>query len=384
MTFDGSPLKYFEFIRSFDSVIGRSSLDNNTKLLKLYHLCNGAARDVIQCCLAMTPTHGYITARRLLADRFGDEYHISEAWVRRVTDGPAIPNNSKHLRDFADTLNACAETLKALGMINEISNRRELLKIIERLPFNLRSRWLKHVKNIRDNGRTPTILDAVSFIDDAAKELNDPVFGRLLQSGVKDKPHTYRKGTFSTSATSSSSVVSSCILCQADHSLFYCQQFKDMTPDQRFQFAFDKRLCFNCLLHGHTSSQCNLRRTCTVKGCGLKHTKFLHTGRMIGRSSDGYRFPREASKSANQSNSATQTEYGNANADSSSHASCDTTGAGVYRVALPIIPVTVRSPDGNKQYNTYALLDSGSTNSFCLQELADELQVKGKHKVMSI
>lgn len=255
MNFDGNPLKYFEFIRAFDSIIGRSSLDENAKLLRLYHLCTGAAKDIIQCCLVMAPTHGYTTARRLLADRFGNIYHISEAWVRKVTDGPAIPNSPKHLREFADTLNACAETLKALGMIHEISNRRELLKIVERLPFHLRSRWLRQVKGIRDNNRNPNIMDVVRFINDVAEELNDPVFGTLLQSGMKtNKAPTSKqapsRGNFAASETSAPTP-HECILCKKPHSLFGCSLFKEMKPDKRFNLAQQHRLCFNCLRPGH-------------------------------------------------------------------------------------------------------------------------------------
>eukprot|EP00057_Strongylocentrotus_purpuratus_P021792 XP_011676266.1 PREDICTED: uncharacterized protein LOC105444125 [Strongylocentrotus purpuratus] len=174
MSFDGNPLDFFEFIRSFDSVIGNSSLDNNAKLLKLYHLCTGAAKDIIQCCLMMHQDDGYFHARTLLMDRFGSDHKISNAWIRKVTEGPVIQSNPKHLRDFADQLKTCAETLMALGMLHEMSSRSELVKVIERLPFHLKSRWLRFVKTIRDSGRQPNIQHAVEFITGAADELNDP------------------------------------------------------------------------------------------------------------------------------------------------------------------------------------------------------------------
>ena len=69
MRFDGNPLKYFQFMRSFDSMIDDSTMDNNNKLLKLYHLCEGQAKSIIQCCLMMNPNVGYFKARQLLADR---------------------------------------------------------------------------------------------------------------------------------------------------------------------------------------------------------------------------------------------------------------------------------------------------------------------------
>ena len=48
---------------------------------------------------------------------------------------------------------------------------------------------------------------------------------------------------------------------------------------------------------------------------------------------------------------------------------------------LPIIPVRVQSEDKN-YVETYALLDSGSTHSFCTESLAHHLGAKGRiHKL---
>lgn len=54
--------------------------------------------------MMMTPDEGYLRARELLAERFGDSHKIEEAWLRRVTDGQAVLNNFNQLREFADKL----------------------------------------------------------------------------------------------------------------------------------------------------------------------------------------------------------------------------------------------------------------------------------------
>ena len=46
---------------------------------------------------------------------------------------------------------------------------------------------------------------------------------------------------------------------------------------------------------------------------------------------------------------------------------------------LPIISVMAKSQDGRHQVLTYALLDSGSSNTFCSEELANELHLTGRH-----
>nr|XP_054771322.1 uncharacterized protein LOC129279247 [Lytechinus pictus] len=225
----------------------------------------------------------------------------------------------------------------AIGMLRELSWRSELVKIIERLPFHLKSRLVRHVKSIRDVGRQPTIQDAVNFITDAADELNDPVFGALLTGGPKsgstDKVKTMSgRGQVSVFTTSANPSTQNCIMCSTSHDLFGSQEFKNMNLDDRFDFAFKKRLCFNCLLPGHISSRYNINRTCSVKGCDQKHTKFLHTGRRMTSS------PQRPTL-LSTSDASTQTD-----SDVSSHVSCGAMWAGVSRIALPIVPFTVSVP----------------------------------------
>jgi hypothetical protein len=52
-------------------------------------------------------------------------------------------------------------------------------------------------------------------------------------------------------------------------------------------------------------------------------------------------------------------------------------GAGVFRSALPIVPVIVRNPFTGAEMQTCALLDSGSTNSFCSADVDDKLMLEG-------
>ena len=50
----------------------------------------------------------------------------------------------------------------------------------ERLPHYLRSRWLRIVKDVRLQGRSPDLADVVHFVADAALEVNDPVYAGLF------------------------------------------------------------------------------------------------------------------------------------------------------------------------------------------------------------
>ena len=48
ISFDGDPLKYWPFIRSFDNFNECSKLDDNAKLVRLVQSCTKEARNVIE------------------------------------------------------------------------------------------------------------------------------------------------------------------------------------------------------------------------------------------------------------------------------------------------------------------------------------------------
>ena len=135
MTFSGDPLDFWMFMRSFDNSIGSAALDDSAKLNRLFQYCKGEALKVIKCCAVMSPSEGYARARVLLKERFGDDYKISEMWVRKVTEGPVIKyGEGRRLQEMADDLRSCKETSGAMNKLEEIDTRRSMVKIVERVP----------------------------------------------------------------------------------------------------------------------------------------------------------------------------------------------------------------------------------------------------------
>lgn len=186
VTFDGDPLQYWLFMRSFEVNVENTSLNDGAKLTRLLQSCKGEASRVVKCCAVMKPSEGYKRALQLLKERFGNEYQISEAWVKKITSGGRISANDKQsLQEFGDDLKACHETLCSMGYESELNNQRILVQIVEHLPNFLIVRWRRETRLIRKSrNRSPFIADLVTFVLDAAEELNDPIFGDL---SMKDK-----------------------------------------------------------------------------------------------------------------------------------------------------------------------------------------------------
>ena len=81
MTFNGDPMQFWVFIKSFEHNVDNTNLDENAKLTHLRHYCTGKARQVIECW-------------------FGNNHIIAEAWLEKVTNGPSI-GGKQALIDFA-------------------------------------------------------------------------------------------------------------------------------------------------------------------------------------------------------------------------------------------------------------------------------------------
>ncbi len=325
MSFDGDPLNYWTFIRAFDNTVDKDSISDSAKLARLLQYCTGSARKLIQCCSVKEPREGYALARKLLKNRFGDEYDISEAWISKIINRPDVHGN-KALLDFADDLRNCRETLDTMGDLSELNNRKSLYQIIEKLPIDLRRGWLKKVHFLKSSEkRLPTIDDVLPFVANAAEGANDPVFGKLVNKSQNDKPRfdkskeingkkTNHRSNFNTQVqptvtdpspstkslfqqrrkpmtapsggtTSQSRTLSTCPYCSHGHGLFGCDGWKALRVTDRLRFVQSKSLCVNCLQPGHRARDCTRNTVCTVPACGLKHIKFLHLPRSADNAS---------------------------------------------------------------------------------------------------
>ena len=121
--FDGNPLDYWNFVRSFDNGISKNASDDGERLSYLLQYCTGAAKDAIKSCLALDSAVGYRTARTLLEERFGHPYKIAAAHFNRITRGAPLKRyDQRGLLTFADQLRDCQNVLDSIGYMDEINS----------------------------------------------------------------------------------------------------------------------------------------------------------------------------------------------------------------------------------------------------------------------
>ena len=107
---------------------------------------------------------------------------------------------------------------------------------------------------------------------------------------------------------------------------------------RRCDYVRANNLCIPCLSKDHSVADCQSTYVCKINNCGEKHSSSLHV------------YPNV------QLPSLTSSVYSNDNSN----------------VYMPAVPVVI---DGI--FHTSALLDTGSTMTFCTKRLVEELKLQG-------
>ena len=94
----------------------------------------------------MSRKDGYVKAKKLLEERFGEKCVMSNASIVKLSEGPPINQNDREgLLDLAADLESCEIILTVAGRPNQINKDDKMIKILRSLPLHLRSCWQKRV-----------------------------------------------------------------------------------------------------------------------------------------------------------------------------------------------------------------------------------------------
>ena len=370
--FSGDPTEYNIFIQGFNLQFHNKLNSNSDRLRYLDQYLEGEAKDLIKGYHYMDPDNGNTEARRLIDEKYGDPYNISNAFIKKMTEWPMLnPGDDNGLNCFSTFLTQCCSAMKSLSYLNILDHPHNLQTLAKKLPFHLRDRWRRVASKARVGQRNMPSLDSfANFIKDEAKvATTDPIFFReALRIQSSDGANTKCKHT-NYKVRSNASKVESCILCKGGHDLDDCEEYLKRSIDERRKFLAEKQSYYSCYMPGHISRGCSQKRMC--KTCSRCHPTGLHVKN----------FQPILKKPAND----------NVEKNVESAATLTTTAASdmTRRInekglagSMPIVPVIVRSAETESV--TYAMLDNCSTGTFILEDLRQELNVDGVDSQISI
>jgi hypothetical protein len=158
---------------------------------------------------------------------------------------------------------------------------------------------------------------------------------------------------------------SSCLNCSQMHLLEVCENFKRLLTYERYAFVQEKRLCRLCLSAGHIARNCGSDARCTVNECNKRHSSLFHfdLSRADANQDQLRRNPLVSHQAQGTTNLAT-----------------DTVTAVWLKKLMPVVQVKVWTKHHTSYVETYALLDSCSSDTFCSKHLAKRLKVRDQQE----
>ena len=365
-TFCGDVMEYRAFVMAFDVRIAPRIESCVDKLYYLDQHLVGEPKELIGGCLYMKAEEGYETARGLLDKEYGDSFKVATAYINKVFSWPQIKHDdARGLRQFSLFLTKCRHAMESVNDMTVLNHIPNIQSVIKKLPQFLQNKWAENAVKQRESGKNVSFKDVVDFVFLASQIANDAAFGKNAMHCNLDSTKKFPQGSFSTQISQVE-----CVLCNGNHDLDDCHEFRKYALAERRDFIRDKCLCFSCYSANHFSRSCTNRRSCKV--CTKPHPTALHD----------YQFGRPVGEHRTE----TINEDVESKATSTSdpmQTYCDN-NSNREIVLQPIIPVLVQHGRDGKQMKTYALYDNGSTGCFMSDELHDQLGCSSREATLNI
>ncbi len=137
--FDGDILQFRSFMASFKHNIEMKTDNGQDRLFYLEQYTKGKARDLIRSCQHMDGDQGYLRAKHLLHEHYGNQYNIFTAYIEKALSWPAIKaEDPKASNEYALYLKACCNLPNAMARMdymNELNAASTLKAIVMKLSF---------------------------------------------------------------------------------------------------------------------------------------------------------------------------------------------------------------------------------------------------------
>ncbi len=136
--FDGNPLKYHSFIKAFENGVERNTNDNCDRLYFLEQYTKGHAKELVRSCQHIESDRGYVKAKALLKEHYGNEQKVAAAYMERALSWPTIKTEDvRALQEYSLFLCGCCNAMEDVQYLNDLDTPTNMLGIIKKLPYKL-------------------------------------------------------------------------------------------------------------------------------------------------------------------------------------------------------------------------------------------------------
>lgn len=139
----------------------------------------------------------YTKSKKLLNEKYGDPYKISNAYLKKVTDWPTLRSGDDAALDrFAIFLTQCLSAMESLSYLVILDHLQNLQSLVKKLPFYLQDRWRREVTKIRETEKNIVFAHFANFVKAEAKVATNPIFSRQVLDKIgQDDTSKFKKGS---------------------------------------------------------------------------------------------------------------------------------------------------------------------------------------------
>lgn len=340
--FNGKPEDWPSFIYDYNETTKSCQFSNSENLYRLRKALTGKAKESVESLLVSPENVPNIINK--LTKRFGKPESIIEAHIAKVNK-LAAPQEDKPetIIEFSDKISNLVVSMQVLKDERHMFNPHLVNAFVGKLPGSLKILWAQTLSSSRETANMKTFSDWLTNLSDTVNLL--PTSAKKnpeVKSQSKDNPSMKKEDVFATQAEPVERPRSKCPLCEQDHYLDGCEEFKKLELDKRWDVAKEKKVCFQCLGKRHFKLKCP-KKPCSIEGCKGRHHLLLHYEKKNAQTTTFTGFTQRVS---------TET-------------------------LLRVCPITLINQRNGKRISSYALLDEASTTTLLDEKTADLLELEG-------
>lgn len=263
--YNGSSLKWFEWIGMVQALVHDTPLSPAEKLAKLKHSLTGKCSDIIQGIGGGEIAYKEVLKR--LKEKCGNREVMKAAHLTYLDN--LIPGKTQN--DFVKFTEHVRSHLFALNQLEGPSSNPSLIyKICSKLRRSTLVSWNKNPLSKRNN-----LNDFGIWLYEEAVAGNNPYeIGK--EDAIPLKSTSRRIHTAFSQHHENSTERIKCLFCSKKHHVSRCSKFLRKDLNQRIKFLAEVKACNNCLNRGHNSKDCKIKKQCKFSDCIGKHHLILH------------------------------------------------------------------------------------------------------------
>ena len=184
--FDGDPMTYWPFIRSFETHISSKLSSGPAKLVYLLQHCSPGNRKNLEHFSRDTES-GYELARDSLFNDYGQPHIIAYCCEQKLLNAPRIKvKEASSLKNMAVLMEKCLSMLIDIKDFATLNSLGTIRRIMEKLPEQMQKDWVswvfKHFKSTGSQAKFPELVQFVRDVSDEANSLYGQVVLRIKQN----------------------------------------------------------------------------------------------------------------------------------------------------------------------------------------------------------